>query len=76
MYRQCKLRKIIADIYYETTSFIPEPFCKVGKTLKLKDDNGVWDDGWVVISAGEQTSDRLVELISQAYRKSRKTTDI
>jgi hypothetical protein len=75
-YRQCVLIKNIENSYLETTSYIPEPFCKVGRILKLKDEDGTWDDGWKVISAGERTPGRLVGLYSQSYKKTRKASDI
>jgi hypothetical protein len=43
-YRQCLLKKGTLV----TTSWIPEKFAVLGKVLKLKDDDGSWDNGWVV----------------------------
>jgi hypothetical protein len=51
-YRQCRLHKTNNDgASLEQTSYIPEPYCTVGKVLKLKDADGKWDDGWVVTLA-------------------------
>lgn len=75
-YKQCVLQKKSENSCSEQTSYIPEPFCKVGRILKLKDENGIWDDGWKVISAGERTPERLVELYSQSHKKNRKASDI
>jgi hypothetical protein len=43
-YRQCSLKKATLT----TTSWITEQFAVVGKVLRLKDDSGTCDDGWVV----------------------------
>jgi hypothetical protein len=43
-YRQCSLKKESSS----TISWIPEQFAVLGKVLKLKDDQGVWENGWVV----------------------------
>jgi len=32
-------------------SWLPEPYATTGRVVKLR-ENGVWDDGWVVASAG------------------------
>jgi len=34
-------------------TYLPEKYAVVGKPLKLKGDNGIWTNGWVVKSAGE-----------------------
>lgn len=46
-YRQCILRKYTTTGYMEQTSWIPEPYCKIGNILKLDNNNG-----WKVITAG------------------------
>jgi len=59
-----------------TTSYIPEPFCEVGRVLKLRNEGGEWDDGWVVKSAGERRSHLEVNEHSQHYKHQRKASDI
>jgi hypothetical protein len=76
-YRQCKLkRKLKGGVTEETTSFIPEPFCVIGKVVKLKDEEGQWRDGWVVESAGERFPEEAVNRMNRMYLKHRETTDI
>ncbi len=70
-YRHCRLRKSANGIVWEQMSYIPEPFCKVGRTLKFRDDAGTWDDGWSVISAGERRSAHVVEDHSRDHLKFR-----
>lgn len=75
-YRQCRLRKKTPDGYMETTSWIPEPFCKVGKVLKLKNDDGEWVDGWVVDMASDPKPAEWVEAHERDFKKNRKYSDI
>jgi hypothetical protein len=65
-YRQCHLVKKTATGQFEQTSYIPEPYCEVGRVVKLRDDNDVWDDGWVVVTAGEN---RQLDESVPDYRK-------
>lgn len=56
-YRQCTLRKKLSEFSHaQQVSYIPEKYAEMGRTLKLKDEHDEWDDGWVVISAGELNS--------------------
>jgi len=48
-YKQCVLRRGSV----EQTSWIPEKFAVIGKTLKLKIGDE-WDDGWVVKFVSER----------------------
>jgi hypothetical protein len=69
-YRQCHLQQQ-GKVRWEQTSFIPEPYCVIGKILKLRDDDGNWSDGWKVMTAGERKAARLVELQERDYLKTR-----
>ena len=51
-YRQCRLVKRIDGGQLMRVSWLPEPYATVGRVVKLRDD-GAWDDGWVVASAGQ-----------------------
>ncbi len=46
-YRQCRLQKGNTH----QMSWIPEEFAVKGKIIKLRDEDGVWDDGWKVNEA-------------------------
>ena len=52
-YVQCAMRRNIAGGSVQTTSYIPQEFAKVGRVLRLKDDNVGWVDGWVVECVGD-----------------------
>lgn len=59
-YRQCRLKKDNKDgSTSHQTSYIPEPFCVEGKVLKLKDNEGVWDNGWIVEWASENRTEEV-----------------
>jgi hypothetical protein len=75
-YRQCRLQKRVGDTTSEQVSFIPEPYGVVGKILKLRDGDGVWDDGWVVVAAGERQPAAHVESHARDYLKTRAASDI
>lgn len=53
-YRQCSLSKPGGRKSRRlTTSYIPEEFAYLGATVKLKQPDGSWDDGWEVYHVGE-----------------------
>ena len=51
-YVQCEMRRAVAEGCVKTTSYIPQKFAKVGRLLKLKDNNDTCIDGWVVEHVG------------------------
>jgi hypothetical protein len=59
-YRQCCLERKGT----RTTSWIPEEFAKVGKVLKLKEE-----DGWVVKSVGDRLDGEMANKRSVEHRK-------
>ena len=69
-YRQCHLKRDNKDgSFSEQTSYIPEPYCVKGKVLKLRDSEGVWENGWVVEFAGEHR--RLDEDLPDVHKEIR-----
>lgn len=65
---QCVLRKPLEEGYRERVSFIPARFAHQGRVLKLRED-GVWDDGWQVVSTGgSMVSDEVAETQSLMKR--------
>lgn len=71
-YRHCQLVK---GNTYEI-SWIPEKFAKVGDVLKLKQEDGTWDDGWVVESVGLREDENYVISIWGAAKRQRKASDL
>jgi len=64
---QCKLQRGIEFQY----SWIPQKFAKVGKIIKLKDD-----DGWKVVEVFSTMDSKEVQKRSTDYRYQRKVSDI
>jgi hypothetical protein len=52
-YRQCRLVKRIEAGELVQVSWIPESYATAGRIVKLR-EAGAWDDGWVVVGAGER----------------------
>jgi hypothetical protein len=74
-YRQCFLRRQDGPTVVEQVSYIPEPYCVPGKALRLKKGDA-WEDGWVVVSAGDREPAALVERRARDHLKTRKATDL
>jgi hypothetical protein len=72
-YRQCQLTKDNK----KRVAWIPSKFALVGKVIKIKDDNGEWNDGWIVerASSNEVCEDYLVEH-ERDYKHQREASDI
>lgn len=76
-YKQCCLRKPTLSGYKTTTTFLPEKFCIIGKVIKLKDNNGEWEDGWVVEAVGcAKFNSNYINRASREHLKHRNRTDI
>ena len=56
-YVQCAMKRSVAGGSVRTTSYIPQQFAKLGRVLRLKDDNVGWVDGWVVECVGDAIID-------------------
>jgi len=56
-YVQCAMRRSIAGGSMSLTSYIPQEFAKLGRTLRLKDDHDGWTSGWVVEIVGGRVVD-------------------
>lgn len=59
-------------------AWIPEKFANVGKYIKIKNDDGSWDDGWLVTGdgGGRTLTAKDADQQSQLYKKTRKASDI
>jgi hypothetical protein len=57
-YRQCKLCKVEEHGISIRVSYIPEKYAVIGKTIRLKEDDDTWTDGWRVDSAGEPIDEK------------------
>jgi hypothetical protein len=74
-YVQCAMHRVIEGGTVRTTSYIPQQFAKLGKTLKLKDGHDQWSDGWVVDCVGDTVFEgKSVPDYRKAIRNHRKQT--
>jgi hypothetical protein len=62
---QCRLRHSDGRV---TVGWIPTKCAVIGKVLGIEKEKGVWDDGWVVESAGEPKPTDLVRACERNYR--------
>ena len=75
LYRQCRLVKKVRGGEAVQTSYIPDEFAREGRFVKLREDDGGWDDGWVIrLVGGSLTEDQLGELERAHRRFERETT--
>lgn len=76
-YRQCSMRRKIAeDIYKLHVAWIPDKHAKVGKYIKIKLDDGTWEDGWEITAVWTKKDAKFVEDGERDYKKQRKASDI
>jgi hypothetical protein len=74
-YIQCSLLK---NEKIHHMAWIPEKFAVIGNYIKIKKDDGTWDDGWKVTGDGERKilTAKDADQQSQLYKKTRKASDI
>jgi len=58
------------------TSWIPKRYAVVGRYIKLKSEDGTWDDGWKVHQAHTELPTKVVLEREQDYRQARKASDV
>ena len=65
------------DVYFQT-SWIPEQYARVGNSVKLKNENGEWEDGWFIYFADtdHKMESKYVNERGQDYKRTRKASDI
>ena len=72
-YLQCKLRKDNS----ETVSWIPEKHAFQNHIVKLKQDDGTWDDGWKVVDVWSVAlEESVMNKRSRDHTKQREASDI
>lgn len=70
-YNHCTIRK--GNVY--EVSYIPKQFAKVGEVLKIKRE-GVWDDGWIVESVGNEVDESVIDALYEAWKHHAGVSDI
>lgn len=79
---QCRLVKwtdpdnAYNDRRKEYVCWIPEKYAVELKTLRIKQEDGTWEDGWTVMKVYTALPTAVVEERSQDYKNTRKASDI
>lgn len=73
IYVQCIL---IKNGTKKTTSFIPKKYAKKGSILRLRKENGEFENGWVVESTHSSMEYKAVSQLSREHLNHRNRTDI
>ena len=72
LYTQCKMKK---DNTWHT-AWIPKKMAVKNKIIKIKQNDGRWEDGWEIVEVfGEALYDDL-NIQSQEHKTHREVTDI
>jgi len=74
LYRQCRLVKKIREGESIQTSYIPAEFAKEGRIVKLREDDGAWDDGWVIRVVGGSLTEEHLAALERAHRRFERET--
>lgn len=77
MYAQCTLHLPKADgTKLIHTAFIPAEHAKKGKKVKIKWENGLWINGWIVDEVGTMWPEERCLAYERDYKKQRSESDI
>jgi len=69
---QCQLARGTTD----TTTWLPQKYAVVGDFVKLRDDDGVWQDGWEVMVTGTVLPTDVVMERERDHLHQREASDI
>jgi len=75
-YNQCELRKPTENGYQRDVSWIPSKFAIEGNVVKIKQEDGSWDDGWTVFAVHSKMKGEYVLGHERDYKRNRKASDI
>lgn len=76
-YRQCELaRPCGLDCRELMTSWIPEEIAKVGETVRLKDEDGEWTEGWLVLAVYDRRPFSYLKERDRDHINQRKQSDV
>jgi len=73
---QCLLYKEVNVGILKTVSWIPEKFADKGRVLKLKGDDGVWSNGWIVQETYGNNTKEFILSHERDYAHQREASDI
>jgi len=76
-YTQCLLVKENKDgEVFKTVCWIPSEFAQRYRVLKLKEDNGEWNDGWMVEHSYTTHNEEFVRFHERDFTRQREASDI
>lgn len=76
-YQQCTLEKKQGAATLSRTIWGPASHTKVGRVVRVEEDDGNWTEGWTVAAVhGEPLPERYVRYLSHAHTRQRKASDI
>ena len=76
-YYQCLLTKNVPGGYIHTIAWLPKKWAtSINKKLKLKDDNGNWNGGWVVTMLYGSQEESFIMEHERDWAKQRQASDI
>jgi hypothetical protein len=76
IYAQCLLTKAIEKGCLKTIAWIPSEFAAKGRILKLKQEDGSWNNGWMVEEVYSMHDESFVLEHERDFTKQRKASDI
>lgn len=77
MYRQVELEKPSENGVVSRTFWTDEKYATEGREVKIQEDNGDWDQGWIVKKVYSQTiTEKVMTTMRHAHTKQRKASDI
>ena len=85
-HRQCQLRRlklrhsaqlhIDVPVYEYQTSWIPDAIAEVGFFVRLKEEDGTWEEAWEVMEVYDKLPTATVIERRMDYKNMKKRTDI
>jgi hypothetical protein len=75
-YVQCDLRKQIETGLLCDVAWIPEKFAVIGKQVRIKQEDGTWDSGWMVAKRYAKMEEDEVEAAERDYLIQRESSDV
>jgi hypothetical protein len=77
MYKQCRMERQLGAAKQTRVAWIPEKYAVENETVKIKEPDGSWSDGWKILSAsGESISEKYAVHQSHAHTRQRESSDI
>ena len=74
LYRQCRLVKKIPGGEAMQMSWIPAEFASINKIVKLREEDGSWDDGWVIREVGHTLPGNVLTKFDQYQHRFQRET--